>query len=329
MRIAIVNDMPIAVEALRRVVGSVPSYEIAWIARDGAEAVERCARDTPDLILMDLQMPVMNGVKATREIMARSPCAILIVTSTVGGHTPEVFEAMGYGALDAICTPVLGIGGDPAGGTELLNKIARIGRLIGKRTPPPSPRIGVAPLLAIGASTGGPQALATLLSQLPADFRAAVAIVQHVDESFASGLADWLSDRTHLPVSVAIAGCGLEAGKVAIAATNDHLILQSNLTLQYAREPLDYPYRPSVDVFFKSIAQYWPRPGVAVLLTGMGRDGAEGLKALRLAGWHTIAQDRASCAIYGMPKAAVELGAAVEVLPIEAIASACARKLRA
>jgi two-component system, chemotaxis family, response regulator WspF len=327
MRIAIVNDMPIAVEALRRVVSSVSSYEMAWIARDGAEAVERCARDTPDLILMDLQMPVMNGVEATRNIMARSPCAILIVTSTVGGHAPDVFEAMGYGALDAICTPVLGRGGDPAGGTELLNKIARIGRLIGKPTPPPSPHILIPPLLAIGASTGGPQALVALLSQLPDDFSAATVIVQHVDESFAPGLAEWLDQQVYLPVSVAIAGDRLAAGKVVIAATNDHLILQLNLTLQYVQEPIDYSYRPSVDVFFQSVAQHWPRPGAAVLLTGMGRDGAEGLKALRAAGWHTIAQDRESCAIYGMPKAALELDAAVEILPIEAIASACARKL--
>ena len=128
-------------------------------------------------------------------------------------------------------------------------------------------------------------------------------------------------------MSVAVPDWPLEVGKVVIAATNDHLVLQSNLTLKYTKEPLDYPYRPSVDSFFESIAQYWPGQGVAVLLTGMGKDGAKGLKVLRSARWHTIAQDRASSVVYGMPKAAAELDAAVQILSIEAIAPACIKYL--
>jgi two-component system, chemotaxis family, response regulator WspF len=119
----------------------------------------------------------------------------------------------------------------------------------------------------------------------------------------------------------------LEVGKVSIAGTNDHLVLQSNLTLKYTKEPLDYPYRPSVDTFFNSVAQHWPGQGVAVLLTGMGKDGAKGLKTLRSIGWHTIAQDRETSVVYGMPKAAAELNAAVQILPLEAIASACRQYL--
>src|SRR5262245_54463122 len=130
MRIAIVNDVPLAVEALRRVVSRVPGYEIAWIATDGEMAVQKCGEGVPDLILMDLMMPRMDGAKATRFIMRQSPCAILVVTATVEGHAGKVFEAMGWGALDAIDTPVLGTAGDASGAAPLLSKIAMLGRLI-------------------------------------------------------------------------------------------------------------------------------------------------------------------------------------------------------
>ncbi len=327
MKIAIVNNMVIAVEALRRILLTVPEHKVAWIAQDGAEAVAKCAKDTPDLILMDLNMPVMDGVEATRLIMQQSPCAIVIVTANVGQNAAKVFEAMGYGALDAVNTPLLGSHGKPEAALALLGKIATISKLIGKSsqrsnikhqinsdTPLPS-------LVAIGSSTGGPKALATILSSLPANFGAAIVIVQHVDAQFAVGMIDWLNDFTPLTVKKASVGDRPEKGIVSVACTNDHLCLESNHTLNYTKEPINYPYRPSIDVFFKSVAQYWKPKGTAVLLTGMGRDGAEGLSLLRSHGWHTIAQDKESCIVYGMPKAAVELNAAVEVLNPDAIAT--------
>ncbi len=134
MRIAIVNDVPMAVEALRRVVASVPDYQIAWVAGDGEEAVRRCAADVPDLILMDLMMPRMDGAEASRLIMRDSPCAILIVTATVGGHSSKVFEAMGWGALDAVNTPVLERTGEASSASDLLAKMAMLRKFIGKRT---------------------------------------------------------------------------------------------------------------------------------------------------------------------------------------------------
>ncbi|MFM9268078.1 chemotaxis response regulator protein-glutamate methylesterase [Tychonema sp. BBK16] len=332
MKIAIVNDTLIAVEALRRVVITVPEYDVIWIARDGAEAVEKSAKNTPDLILMDLVMPVMDGVEATRQIMRNSPCAILVVTSSTTTNVGRVFEAMGYGALDAINTPILGVVGGSEGGAVLLQSIAKIARLLGKsvipaKSSPSSIKPLVRPLVAIGSSTGGPQALATVLASFPVNFSAPIVIVQHIDAEFAPGLADWLNQQTPLSVELAIANHPLQAGKAFIAGTNDHLILQSNLTFGYTNEPLDNPYRPSVDRFFESIIKYWPGKGVGVLLTGMGKDGAKGLKALRDQGWYTIAQDRASSVVYGMPKAAAELDAAVEVLPVSAIGSACLRYL--
>ena len=333
MKIAIVNDTVIAVEALRRVLLTVPEHQVAWIAKDGAEAVAKCAKDTPDLILMDLLMPVMDGVEATRQIMKLSPCAIVIVTANVGQDAAKVFEAMGYGALDAVNTPILSSQEKPEAALALLKKIATISKLIGKSTqgsnlkPQNFCDTALPPLVAIGSSTGGPKALATILARLPANFGAAIAIVQHIDAQFAVGMIDWLNDLTPLSVKKASVGDRLEKGTVLVACTNEHLCLQSNHTLNYIKEPIDYPYRPSIDVFFKSVAHYWTPKGTAVLLTGMGRDGAEGLNLLRCQGWHTIAQDEESCVVYGMPRAAAELNAAVEVLNPDAIATSLIQRV--
>ena len=329
MRIGIVNDLPLAAEALRRAVALKPQHQVAWGAYDGAQAVAMCAKETPDLILMDLIMPGMGGVEATRRIMASTPCAILVVTVSVGANSRRVFEAMGYGALDAVDTPVLDPSDPRASSGELLSKIETIGNLVRIRNAAPriagqsvavSPGPAQTQLVAIGASAGGPAAVATVLADLPADFPAAVVVIQHVDARFASGMAEWLGETSRLPVRVAREGERAEAGTVLVAGTNDHLILKSADRLGYTSKPSDYAYRPSVDVFFQSVTQHWPGNVVGVLLTGMGRDGAHGLKALRDKGHYTIAQDQASSAVYGMPKAAASLGAAVDILPIERIA---------
>ncbi|TAN76369.1 MAG: chemotaxis response regulator protein-glutamate methylesterase [Gallionella sp.] len=324
MRIAIVNDMKMAVEALRRTL--LPGHEIAWVAENGAEAVKRCAEDTPDLILMDLIMPEMNGVEATRQIMAASPCAILIVTASVTQNVSLVFQAMGAGALDAVSTPTL-VGDEKARG-EFLQKIRTIGRLLDANSRSSNSRNNGATraekpdnwLLAIGASTGGPAAVAKIISKLPADFQAAVVVIQHVDESFAPGLAEWLDQQTALPVRLAGEGDKIENGVVMISGTNNHLVVKEGQILGYKIEPAATPYRPSVDVFFESMLASWSGRSIAALLTGMGKDGAEGLLKLRNNGVFTIAQSAETCAVYGMPKAAVELNAAVKILPIDSIA---------
>jgi two-component system response regulator WspF len=341
MRIGIVNDLKLACEALRRVVQSEPGHEVAWTAADGREAVERATRDRPDLILMDLIMPKLDGVEATRQIMRQAPCPILVVTSSVSGNIGKVYEAMGLGALDAVDTPVLGANGRVEGGGALLRKIGYLKRLIGAELPQ-GVRLGdssasfpaitppnlVEPLLLLGASTGGPKAVAQILGGLPPSLPAGVIVVQHVDASFAPGLVRWLRDQSPLPVEVITPGCRPAAGKVLVAQTNDHLVMTADRTLTYSAEPSQECYRPSVDVFFQSVAKRWPRPGVAVVLTGMGRDGAEGLAALRRAGWHTIAQDEASSIVFGMPRAAIERGAAAQVLSPSEMAPVIVTKLR-
>lgn len=337
MRIAIVNDMLIAVEAMRRVVGRTRGHQVAWIARNGTEAVTLCARDRPDLILMDLIMPQMDGIEATRRIMARCPCPIVVVTASVDRHCSKVFEAMGAGALDAVNTPVLGATGSTGGSHALLAKIDTINRLVqgqqGARKCSPGAaagRLAASPceaLVAIGASAGGPAALARILSSLPEYLPAAVVVVQHVDSRFAPGLARWLDQQTPLRVRVAQEGDRPQAGTVLLAGRESHLVLTGPGRLSYTRIPAACPYHPSIDALFESIALHWRARAIGVLLTGMGRDGATGLKTLREHGFQTIAQDESTSAVYGMPKAAIELRAAAEVLALNRIAPRLVRLL--
>jgi len=326
MRIGIVNDMMVATEALRRVVALAPEHQVVWTAQDGAEAVRCCASDRPDLILMDLIMPGMDGVEATRQIMASTPCAILIVTASVDRNAARTFAAMGHGALDAVDLPMLGSGDHAVSAQPLLNKLASLSRLVGDPSiggPVPERRGSgrLPPLLAVGASAGGPAALSAVLLDLPRDFPAGVVIIQHVDERFAAGMADWLNQHSALPVRLAVEGDQPAAGQVLLAGTSDHLVFKSAERLGYTQKPAEEIYRPSVDVFFHSVCHWWQERAVGVLLTGMGSDGAIGLKALRDEGHHTIAQDSATSAVYGMPKAAAALSAAVEILPLHSIAS--------
>lgn len=327
MKIAIVNDMPMAVEALRRALAFEPAHQVVWVAANGKEAVERCAEFTPDLILMDLIMPVMDGVEATRQIMASTPCAIVIVTVDREQNVRRVFEAMGHGALDVVDTPAIGAGNPQEAAAPLLRKILNIGWLIGQRGKPvaklEAPLHKVVQrkgLVAIGSSAGGPAALETLLKALPENFPAAIVLVQHVDQVFAAGMAEWLGSESRLPVRLAREGEPPQPGTVLLAGTNHHIRLQKNGTLAYTAEPVNEIYRPSIDVFFESVARFWNGDTVGVLLTGMGRDGAQGLKMMRQQGWLTIAQDQQSCAVYGMPKAAAAIDAAVEIHPLERIA---------
>jgi two-component system response regulator WspF len=328
MRIAIVNDVFMAVEAMRRVVARGRQHEVAWIARDGAEALERCSRDTPDLILMDLIMPKMDGVEATRRIMATTPCPIVVVTADVGNTTSKVFDALGAGALDAVNTPVLESPDAPNSGHALLAKIETIRKLVGgtsiRRSSPSEnsslkEREARENLVAIGSSAGGPGALAKVLGALSPDFSAPIVVVQHVDSQFAQGLAEWLNQQTPLRVRLAEEGDRPQPGTVLLAGGEQHLVFASPTRLACTREPLECSYRPSVDVFFRSACRLWPGNIIGVILTGMGRDGAEGLLALREHGHFTIAQDEFSSVVYGMPKAAAQLQAAREILRVDKI----------
>lgn len=361
MRIAIVNDLAMAREALRRAVAALPGSSVAWTAADGAEAIDKAQRDRPDLILMDLIMPGTDGVEATRQIMRRCPCAIVVVTATVEGNASRVYEALSAGALDAMDTPRVGEGGS----ARLAQKIADVQRIRaeghraattpglasaphaaarpsakpGLGTPAPAPPstaearhspsccpdpAGRVPIVAIGASTGGPQALATVLSGLPKEAPFATIIVQHMEAVFLPGLAAWLSDRVGRPIELAIPGHAPSPGDVLIAGRPQQLIVVGRGTLCYTPGDPEAVHRPSVDALFESLSDSLVEPGAAALLTGMGRDGARGMLRLRQRGWTTIAQDQASSVVWGMPGAAVELQAASRVLPLPLIGPALA-----
>ena len=325
MRIGIVNDLSLARLAMSRALMSSPCHEVAWTANDGGEAVAQTREDRPDLILMDLYMPGIDGVEATRQIMSELPCAILLVTATVSGHLDKVYEAMGHGALDAIDTPILGPRGELAGTRLLLDKIESIGQLIGKSTlsspescgaatsPPPSagaslPMPPLHGLIVLGASTGGPRALVEVLSGLPDNLEAGIIIIQHLDSAFSQGLGQWLFKQTGRRVTLISDGHVPQPGEVLLASTNDHLVLSEYRRLHYSIEPRMNSCRPSVDVFFESLARNWPMPGIAVVLTGTGRDGARGLLQLRSQGWWTITQEASASVAGEMPRSAAEIG---------------------
>jgi chemotaxis response regulator CheB len=314
MRVAIVNDLPLAVEAIRRTIQSSREHAVAWIAHDGAEAIERACADRPDAILMDMLMPGVDGVEAVRCIMRDAPCPILVVTATVEGNAARVYEALGHGAIDAVHTPTLGEDGRSVDGRELLRKLSQVEVLVRRERARDEPA-------SAGASTGGPQALLTLLRGLTRPIAAPILIVQHLGAEFVPGLAAWLTESAGMPVRLVRGPEPMLAGHAYLAAEEAHLVALDAVTVGTRAEPAHAAHRPSVDELFGSCAALATEgiAGVGVLLTGMGRDGAEGLLRLHRAGWWTIAQDRASSVVWGMPGEAVRCGAAIETLPLAQI----------
>lgn len=337
MKIGIVNDISLAVRVLSKFIHERTEHKVIWHAYNGKEAVERCAHETPDLILMDLVMPVMDGVKATKIIMERHPCAILIVTSSIKTNLSLVYEAMGVGALDVVRTPTIEEHQTFDTRNELLKKINTIETLLGYKlskkglnsTKEPQKKIfksGTLPLLIMGASTGGPMSLAEIISKFPANIPFATIIIQHLDEEFTAGFSRWLGQQTEIKVQIAKEGDIPKAGHAYLSGQNKHLIMNANGAFAYDDEPSSNPYKPSIDVFFLSIAENWPGKFVAALLTGMGCDGARGLKKLRDIGWHTISESQESCVIYGMPKVALEINAVSVSLHLDKIAHEILKK---
>lgn len=341
MRIGIVNDSAIAVECLRRILEASNEHEVSWVARSGYEALQCCTEDRPDLILMDIVMPGINGIEATSQIMERCPCPILIVTTSVDSRSGMVLEALRAGAIDVVKTPSFDLDAGGVDAQRLLRKIDNIEKLIGEddqnrptmphSSPPRSPDTHMVTsrgIVVIGSSTGGPQALAEILSFFPVSLSWPLIVVQHDEARHIPPLVSWLDSCTKLQVKTIKEGDKPSGGTVHIACTDHHLIMNRDGTLSYTKGPKGSIYRPSIDIFFESVARNWSGRGIGVLLTGMGRDGAKGLLALKEAGWHTIAQDRETSVIYGMPKAAAESNAAVEVLPLSKIGASILRRIQ-
>lgn len=346
IRVLLVEDSPIALAILKRMLKDAPELEIVGTARDGLEALSLIPQVQPQVICTDLHMPKMGGLELTQTVMRQCPRPILVISASVQAEdTQTVFQLLDAGALDVFPKPRTGLASE----YEQIKKnlVTKIRVLAGvsvftqhrSASSAPSP---VAPplrtsqtvepalptrldirsprVLTIGASTGGPRALNTILHQLPATFPVPILCAQHISEGFLQGLVDWLNHECALNIVVAEAGMTPQAGTVYFAPERYHLEVNSQGRLMFSDAPPASGHRPSVTVLFKSIAAYYRRAAVGVLLTGMGRDGADGLQAIAEAGGVTLAQDEATSVVFGMPKAAIMLGAAQQVLPIQDIA---------
>jgi two-component system chemotaxis response regulator CheB len=332
IRVLIADDSLILRQLIWSILESDPDLRVVGQARNGEEAVALCHKLEPDIVTMDIRMPKMNGFQAIRRIMAESPRPIVVLTSTESdlelGISSKALEA---GALMVMGKPH-GLPGEDPKADHLIAQVKAMAGVkvvtrrwwLEEKTPAlqhtepalrPSP--GPVRLIAIGASTGGPPALQAILSQLPADLP--VVVVQHISLGFVQGLARWLNETTPLRVRVAENGKILQPGTVYLAPDDRHLLVTAGGQARLKASPPVGGHRPSATVLFQSVAQSYGSAAVGVLLTGMGKDGAQGLRALRDAGAHTIAQDEATCVIFGMPKEAITLGAVEEVLSLEQI----------
>jgi two-component system chemotaxis response regulator CheB len=327
IRVLVVDDSALVRQILGRLLEVDPAVRVIGYAADGKEAVEKTFQLRPDLITMDIRMPGMDGLEATEKIMAYRPTPILIVTSARDRRGVQVtMETLAAGALEVVEKPTIlpddsweALGAPLVEKVKLLAGVKVITHLRGRSRlltgrARPDERERPQRVVGIGVSTGGPGVLAMILGALPADFPLALLIVQHISEGFVAGLVEWLSRQVRLPIRLAREGDQVRPGLALMAPEGVHLIVERGGRAHLGRALPVGGHRPSADVLFRSLADVYGEAAVGVLLTGMGRDGAEGLRAVLSAGGYTIVQDEESCAVFGMPKAAIEIGAAQDIL---------------
>ena len=353
IRVVVAEDSLTVRKRLVDVLSEDPGIEVIGEAADGKRAIELCTTLRPDVMTVDMNMPGMSGLAVTEYVMAYCPTPILIVSaSTNRGEMYKTFEALAAGAVDVLDKP---LGNEEANAWErkllsTIKLVARIrvithpkGRLslwAARQESPlaapalPIPAAGGAgryELVALGASTGGPSALVDILRGLPRDYPLPILLVLHIGAPFGVGFAEWLDGQSPIRVMEAKDGEPLPRSgeaRVVMAPPDQHLVVRQG-RLRLTTDPERHSCRPSVDVLFESLAVELGRRVAACLLTGMGRDGASGLLAIRQAGGRTIAQDEATSVVFGMPREAIVLGAADNILPLDAIAPALVAAARA
>lgn len=339
-RVLVVEDSRTVRARLCEVLAADPGLEVVGEAEDGRRASELCAAIRPDVMTLDMMLPVMSGLAATEYIMAHCPTPILIVSSSTNrGELFKTYEALAAGAVDVLEKPT---GSEPDGAWEkrftaavrmvarikvITHPRARLG-LLGRPAPATAPGAaapGESTIVGIGASTGGPAAIVEVLRTLPPGYPLPILLVLHIGMPFGTAFAEWLDSQTPHRVAVARDGEPLSGvrGRIVMAPPDRHLVVRGE-TLHLTSEAERHSCRPSVDVLFESLARTWGPSSAGCLLTGMGRDGASGLLEIRRAGGITMAQDEATSIVYGMPREAVLLGAAQQVLPLGEIGSALA-----
>jgi len=341
VNVLIVEDSPVQQALIGHILSADPEVTIIGTANNGAEAVDFVTRQRPDVITMDLNMPQMNGLDATRRIMETIPVPIVIVSANWDPQeVATTFRAMEAGALAGVEKP-RGLGHKDFETTaqQLVQTVKLMSEVkVVRRWPrrqlespaqpitPPLPELSqpstTIKLVAIGASTGGPPVLQTLLSSLPKTFPVPVLIVQHIAVGFLPGLVEWLSQATGFAVRIPAPGELLLPGHAYLAPDGCHLAVERGPRAVLSQSPPESNLRPAVSHLFRSVAETLGNQAVGVLLTGMGKDGAAELKVLRERGAITIAQDKESSAVHGMPGEAIQLGAAMHILPPERIVEA-------
>lgn len=343
IRALVVDDSAFMRKALSKMLEGDPEIEIVGTARDGLEALEKIKELDPDILTMDVEMPRMNGIEALQRIMATGPRPVLMVSSLTEEGAEVTLRALDLGALDYIPKHLDGNLLDIVHvEMALREKVKTLARKRGRgaptqpaasplhsapsvaRVPPPEvrprKRLGPVRYVAVGASTGGPPALQKFFAGLSPDFPAPVVVVQHMPKSFTGPFAKRLNQVGPLEVKEAESGDRLEPGKGFVAPGGSHLVVRregTHLVLRVVDEPADTLHKPSVDVTFRSFSEVLGSAAMAVVLTGMGCDGLEGVRAMKARGAPAIAQDAQSCVVYGMPRAIVDAGLADAVLPVE------------
>jgi two-component system chemotaxis response regulator CheB len=336
IKVVIAEDSLTVRKRLAEIVQADPDLELVGEAADGKEAIELCRRLRPDVLSMDMMMPLMTGLAATEYIMAHFPTPIVVVSASINrGELYRTYDALAAGAVDVV-EKFVGDDDDEAekaweknylATLKLVSRIRVITHPRGRlATIPQAAASGPIPaeqkysVAAIGASTGGPGAILDVLNGLPDSFSLPILFVLHISEPFGTAFADWLDSQTGRRVSYAKEGdlVSAAAGKVVMAPPGQHLGVRDG-RLRLSLEAERHSCRPSVDVLFESLARDYGPAACAALLTGMGRDGAAGLLKIRQAGGLTVAQDEASSVIYGMPREAALLGAATHILPLSEI----------
>ncbi len=328
IRVLVVDDSLSARKAITTILASDPRIVIAGEAVNGLEALTLVASLQPDVVTMDLEMPVLGGLEAIDRIMAQHPVPILVVTSATGVRT--AFDAMTRGAMDVVVKP----GADSASRAELVKRVKLLAQMNLHTHPsvkplPPDPGAVRAPqdgaegrdrpapaIVAIAASTGGPQAIQAILAQLPADFPLPIVVAQHMALGFTKGMADWLDGGTALRVAEARHGDRLSPGIVYLNPAEASMTVTPQHILHLEAPPPGQIHHPSCDFLLKSVAKAFGGRAMAAILSGMGSDGAAGMRAIRAAGGLTLAQDAESSVVFGMNRAAVEAGCIDKVLPL-------------
>jgi len=334
IRVLVAEDSAVAREYLVYLLSQDPALEVIGVARDGYEAVQQAERLRPDVIVMDVHMPRMDGYEATRQIMERVPAPIVIVSASSSRQdVANTLDALKAGALTVLDKPA---GLDHPAHEESARRLVETVKLMAevkvvrrwpRRDRPewPVPAAGGGQkiqIVAMAASTGGPPVVAEILRRLPGDLAVPVLLVQHIAKGFTEGLVAWLARETPLTVKLAAAGESAASGTVYIAPDGLQMGITTRGQIRLAKELTGNGFCPSASHLFESLAEAYGPTAVGVILTGMGRDGADGLLRLRQVGGVTIAQDEQSSAIFGMPAEAIRLGAAASVLAPEAIARA-------